>query len=535
MTAQVQPNRVILALLGRRQGKTCHVSSAAIFRRTLTLPSAVTAGGRTRSSHETDAERQISPGAGIDLRSFALCRAPGGHEVAQFLWAAPLVACERVDRGPEFLGRVVLQSCGPLPVRAQTDAADGVQASLLGRRGGMHGAADAGATQQMTFSEGGGDRRVRGRRGPSAETEEGGASGLRLEGPGASHQFGHRQLIGWELTGQRHRRKFVPLQPHGSTVGHRTDNGRVQIPPLLDQQRALGPAWEDWLDRLPGLVKDLLIDWELVVDGTPMHGHTSLVLPVRTDRGDVAVLKVTFDGDEESAHEALALRIWDGHGTVRLLRADPRRRALLLERLMAVDLSDQWDVEACEIVAGSYRRLHVPAPPQFTKLSTYVEQWATNLHDLGVHMPFPRRYVDQALALARDFVVDPACTGRLVHGDLHYANVLSGGREPWTVIDPKPISGDPHYEPAPMLWNRMAELEEAGAPESVRAALRRRLHTMVDVAELDEDRARDWVIVRMVLNAGWTVLDARRTDRSITSAERAWLTRCLTVTKAVQG
>lgn len=309
----------------------------------------------------------------------------------------------------------------------------------------------------------------------------------------------------------------------------------MQIPHRLDQQRALGPAWEDWLERLPRLADDVLSQWELTIDGAPMHGHASLVLPVRTRDAEPAALKVSFDGDDESAHEALALRVWDGRGAVRLLRADPRRRVLLLERLGTEDLSDLWDVEACEIVAGLFRRLHVPASPQFTLLTSQVERWTVDLEDLGRSLPFPRRYVDQALSLARDFVADPLSNGRLVHGDLHYTNVLAGRREPWAVIDPKPLSGDPHYEPAPMLLNRMAELDSPTAPESVRDALRRRFHLLVDTAELDEDRARDWVILRMVLTASWAVRDAQQGGRRLNRQERAWITRCLTVTKAVQG
>ena len=54
---------------------------------------------------------------------------------------------------------------------------------------------------------------------------------------------------------------------------------------------------------------------------------------------------------------------------------------------------------------------------------------------------------------------DDASTGTMTHGDLHYANVLAADREPWLVIDPKPMSGDPHYEPAPLLWNRWDELD----------------------------------------------------------------------------
>lgn len=120
----------------------------------------------------------------------------------------------------------------------------------------------------------------------------------------------------------------------------------------------------------------------------------------------------------------------------------------------------------------------------------------------------------------------------MIHGDLHYENVLAGDREPWLVIDPKPVSGDPHYELAPMLWNRWEEMVRAG---DVRAAVRRRFHALVDSACLDEDRSRDWVVVRMLHNAMWTVRDAARVERPLAADDREWLTRCVTLAKAVQG
>jgi streptomycin 6-kinase len=127
-------------------------------------------------------------------------------------------------------------------------------------------------------------------------------------------------------------------------------------------------------------------------------------------------------------------------------------------------------------------------------------------------------------------VADPAGTGTLVHTDLHYENVLAGDREPWLVIDPKPVSGDPHYEPAPMLWNRFEEL--ASGPGGVREGVRRRFHTLVDVAGLDEHRARDWVVVRMVHNALWRLQDPPGTRRQVSTD--AWLTLCVAIAKAVQ-
>jgi streptomycin 6-kinase len=81
-----------------------------------------------------------------------------------------------------------------------------------------------------------------------------------------------------------------------------------------------------------------------------------------------------------------------------------------------------------------------------------------------------------------------------------------------------------------MLWNRYDELGG-----DVRRGLRRRFHALIDAAGLDEDRARDWVVVRMVINANWSVEDAQRARRDLDADERRWITRCIAISKAVQG
>ncbi len=303
------------------------------------------------------------------------------------------------------------------------------------------------------------------------------------------------------------------------------------IPSGLERQRDLGPEWSEWLDRLPRLRDELVGEWKLTPDGAPMHGFCSLVLPVRDPDGQPAVLKIGLP-DDESEHEALALQHWQGDGTVRLLRADPRRRAMLLERLHDRDLIDLWDVEACEVVAGFYPRLHRPALPQLRLLTTYVDRWLDGLVEVRRDMPVPPRMVEQALHLGRALVGDPASTGVIVHGDLHYENVLAADREPWLVIDPKPMSGDPHFEPGPLLQNRWDEMTTG--PVSLRDAVRRRFHAVVDAAGLDEARARDWTVVRMVLDASWAVLDAQAAGRHLSREERDWVTRCVAIVKAVQ-
>ena len=292
-----------------------------------------------------------------------------------------------------------------------------------------------------------------------------------------------------------------------------------------------GPAWADWVDRLPGLLTGILEEWELSADGPSLHGFVALVVPVRTSSGRPAVLKVSF-ADDETEHEHLALQRWSGRGAVRLLRADPHRAAMLLERLHPERLDEMWDLEACEVVAGLYGLLHVPALPQLRLLTSYVDRWAGQMAVLPRSAPLPRRLVEQAVSLARDFATDPGSTGTLVHGDMHYDNVLPADRAPWLVIDPKPVNGDPHYEPAPMLWNRFDELAASTSGQSVREGVRRRFHALVDSAGLDEHRARDWVVVRVMANACSRLQDGPEVQRLIPTHD--YLTMCIAVAKAVQ-
>lgn len=293
----------------------------------------------------------------------------------------------------------------------------------------------------------------------------------------------------------------------------------IGIPPGVRAMADRGPDWSAWVAGLPALLADVVGRWRLRPDGPPLHGNCSLVVPVRTEDATPAVLKVSFP-EPDSEHEHIVLRHWGGRGAVRLLRADPHRRALLLERLLPEDLGRVGDIEACRVVAGLYRQIHLPALPQLRTLSSLLAGWTAELAGLAGSAPIPRRLLEQAISLGADLASDRSVADRVLHTDLHYANVLAGGREPWLAIDPKPVNGDPHYEIAPMLWNRFDEL--AG---DVRAGVRRRFWALVDAGQFSADRARAWVIVRMVHNARWALADG--------TAGEDWLTTCVAVAKAV--
>ncbi len=246
----------------------------------------------------------------------------------------------------------------------------------------------------------------------------------------------------------------------------------------------------EWLRHLPRLLGDLLDEWSLTPDGPSRWGRCAVVVPVATDAGP-AVLKVGWPHHEAVA-EHLALRHWDGHGAVRLLRADPRRFALLLERLDPVDLTTLPDDEACAVVGDLLVALRAPAIARTPTLSSVVERRLTAPPPAG---DVPRRFVDQARRYAADLASDPDVDGWLLHTDLHYENVLRGDRRAWLAIDPKPLAGDRAFEVAPLLWNRADEL---GTGSALRWSVRHRLEVVCERAGIDEDRAKAWSVVRLV-------------------------------------
>ena len=227
-------------------------------------------------------------------------------------------------------------------------------------------------------------------------------------------------------------------------------------------------------------VDDLVSEWRLVADG-PGDGPS---IPVRADGVSA---QLTVDADE---HAHLVLRRWNGDGAVKLLRADPHRRTVLVERTGASLASVDEDT-ACAVVAGLYPRLHVPSMPQLPALPTLLASWATDFARLPRSAPIPHRLVEQAVTRCRDLAEVPA--SHVLHGDLHFDTVRAADREPWLATSPAPLNGDPAFEIAPMLWNRWDEIADA-----IRWGVQRRFYALVDAAGFDEDRARAWVVVRVV-------------------------------------
>lgn len=185
------------------------------------------------------------------------------------------------------------------------------------------------------------------------------------------------------------------------------------------------------MDDLRRLAEECARTWGLTLEES-LESEASLVVPA----GD-AVLKVNAEWHFEAEFEADALALWDGRGAVRLLGRNDERHVLLIERCRpGTRLWDSGEDEI-DVVAELLPRLELePAEPYpFRTVADEADRW---LEELPQRYP-ASRLLDAALDVFR--TVDRTAS-HLVNQDLHGGNVLRAQREPWLVIDPKPLVGE---------------------------------------------------------------------------------------------
>ena len=241
-----------------------------------------------------------------------------------------------------------------------------------------------------------------------------------------------------------------------------------------------------WRESAPALTAEVAEEWGLTLGEPYVPGAVGHAVRATTADGTPAVLKVSFP-DRETEQEPHALAAWDGDGAVRLLRRDDERRAMLLERCEpGTPLSAAGPEVALDVLTGLLPRLWRPSADGFHTLADEVDWWLENR--LAAH-----RHGDVAAGLARELAPSQ---GELVlaHQDLHGDNVLAAEREPWLVIDPKPLAAEREFAVVPIV--RSPELGHS------RAEVARRIDALSEAFGLDRDRVRGWVIVQTVAWSG---------------------------------
>ncbi|MCK1798877.1 aminoglycoside phosphotransferase family protein [Streptomyces sp. XM4193] len=285
--------------------------------------------------------------------------------------------------------------------------------------------------------------------------------------------------------------------------------------------RTLGPG-HPWLARLPELAERLLNDWELTLERVVAPGgRESTVALVHRADGTPAALKLLAADERPVADEAAALRHWDGLGAVRLLRADPRAGALLLERLHGeTSLRSLPDAKATLEAMSTVRRLWVPPGEHpFTTVADHTGAQVDRV--LGAAPEEVRPLVREALAAREELLGTPG-PGVLLHGDFRQGVVLAADdpRAQWLAVGPQPLVGEPEYDLARLVRDRLHDLMASpGAP----AQVRRRIRKLADSLDLDRERLRGWTLYRAVESGVRQLLTGDREDGEMLLEFAGWV------------
>ncbi|MEV0256330.1 aminoglycoside phosphotransferase family protein [Streptomyces sp. NPDC050732] len=282
---------------------------------------------------------------------------------------------------------------------------------------------------------------------------------------------------------------------------------------------------DDWLEKLPGAVEQSVALRELTVERTHLPGgRSSLVLLVRRADGTPAVLKLVPPRSRPESERA-ALAHWGGLGAARLLDPEFSDGALLLERLHRdVSVRSLPEAKALLEAAGTLRRLWVE-PPTGHRFETVAERTGRQADAMRASATADTDVaplVDAALA-ARDELLAGESGGvapRLLHGTFRQSKVLAGDRLPWLAVGPDPVVGDPAFDLARLVRDRVEDLIASPSGASI---TRRRVKKLAESLEVDQERLRGWTLFRAVESGVRALRVGRPQDAELLLEFAGWL------------
>lgn len=295
----------------------------------------------------------------------------------------------------------------------------------------------------------------------------------------------------------------------------------VTIPAGLEHLRTM-PDGTAWLSRLPHLIERAASRWDLDL-GPPFEAGSVAWTALARARGEQRwpyVLKIAYP-HAEAAGEAEALLHWHHAGAPTLIDVEPADWALLMQAIHpGTPLSaPQWGADgALRAGAEVLARLHgrgAPAPG-FSSLADVAQGWCELVAARAAHHRWAR-VEDALVAEVLDLV--PALTAPqgqgdsgvggsgvggsvLLHGDANPGNMIAGDGidgVQWYAIDPKPLVGDPAFDPPPLI-------EQVGAPFAAPdpgSELARRAELVGAALPVAPSRLARWGLVRAVETTLW--------------------------------
>lgn len=272
-------------------------------------------------------------------------------------------------------------------------------------------------------------------------------------------------------------------------------NAAIEVPPVV-RNKATVAGCADWLDKLPGILDQLAVRWDLSIGGAFIDSTEAFVCRAERADGTPAVLKVMVPRDPALAErEAAVLRLAGGDGCARLLEFDHADQALLIERLGPSMSTLGLPVRRRhELLCDAASRLWRSAPNANLPTGAWKARWLAehiqaSWERLGE--PCSEAVIRHAVACADDRrVAHRDDRAVLVHGDIHEWNALQAGDGSFKLVDPDGLLAEPEYDLGIIMREDPVELM-TGHPDD-------RARFLATRSGCDVTATREWGIVERV-------------------------------------
>jgi streptomycin 6-kinase len=265
--------------------------------------------------------------------------------------------------------------------------------------------------------------------------------------------------------------------------------------PVVVRNKARAVGAQGWLDALPQVLEQLASEWSVTVGAAYPDPTEAFVVQAALPDATPAVIKLVIPRDGDAArNEITALRLADGRGCPRLLRADPERGAMLLERLgrplyqLGLGLTARHEV-LCATAEAIWRPAPRAALPSGADKGRRLAEFIPTAWE-ELDRPCTEVAVEQALACAaRRVAAHSEDRAVLVHGDVHQWNALQAGGG-FKLVDPDGLLAEPEYDLGILMREDPEDL--LGTDSRVRAGW------LADRTGLDAAAIWEWGVVERV-------------------------------------
>lgn len=266
-----------------------------------------------------------------------------------------------------------------------------------------------------------------------------------------------------------------------------------------------GEKGDKWLTDLPETVAKIAEKWSLKIGKAFPNLSFNFVAPCVDEKGEKFVLKVGVpEEDSPILFEKRALKVFGGKSAVKVIKFDKTRCAMLLERAVEgktlSEVCGEDYAKAVEIAVEVMLKLprNPPDKNKFINLETWID---------GLRKADKIGFAPEKVVKAQQFfaeLVEPFDKKILLHGDIHFDNILSAQREPFLAIDPKGVVGEIGYEIAVFLNDLAGWTTHLPNRKTILANAVKKFSQNFEVRS---QNLRKWAFAFVVLSAWWMMED----------------------------